>query len=166
MVKTVLQRPSFYTNTQVEQVGIMTNNPGGISQSNTGSMGGGQQGAIGDHNKQTMSTQAAASAGEQLTQQEVLQMLEQIEQMIDSAEIPEDIKEEANTYLGAAKKAVEKEEPNKERVNINLEGVAEELEKASKVAEAGTTLFTKVKPILVKVAGWLGAAAGSFLGTL
>ncbi|MFP4121755.1 MAG: pentapeptide repeat-containing protein [Coleofasciculus sp.] len=166
MVETALQRPSFYTNTQVEQVGIMTNNPGGISQSNTGSMGGGQQGAIGDHNKQTMSTQAAASAGEQLTQQEVLQMLEQIEQMIDSAEIPEDIKEEANTYLGAAKKAVEKEEPNKERVNINLEGVAEELEKASKVAEAGTTLFTKVKPIFVKVAGWLGAAAGSFLGTL
>lgn len=83
MVETVLQRPSFYTNTQVEQVGIMTNNPSGISQSNTGSMGGGQQ-----------------------------------------------------------------------------------LEKASKVAEAGTTLFTKVKPILVKVAGWLGAAAGSFLGTL
>jgi len=166
MVETALQRPSFYTNTQVEQVGIMTNNPGGISQSNTGSMGGGQQGAIGDHNKQTMSTQAAASAGEQLTQQDVLQMLGQIEQMIGSAEIPEEIKEEANTYLGAAKKAVEKEEPNKERAKINLEGVAEELEKASKVAEAGTTLFTKVKPILVKVAGWLGAAAGSFLGTL
>ncbi|MEQ8468103.1 pentapeptide repeat-containing protein [Coleofasciculus sp. E1-EBD-02] len=166
MVETALQRPSFYTNTQVEQVDIMTNNPGGISQSNTGSMGGGQQGAIGDQNKQTMSTQAAASAGEQLTQQDVLQMLGQIEQMIDSAEIPEEIKEEANTYLGAAKKAVEKEEPNKERVNINLEGVAEQLDKASKVAEAGTTLFTKVKPILVKVAGWLGAAAGSFFGTL
>lgn len=167
MTQTTLQRPSFYTNTQVEKVGIMTNNPGGISQSNTGSMGGGQQAAIGDYNQQTMSTQAAADAGKQLSQQEVLQLLAQLEQMIGLAEIPDEIKEEAKTYLSAAKKAIEKEEPNKERAKINLEGVAEELEKATKVAEAGTTLFTKVKPILVKVAGWLGAvAAGSLLGTL
>lgn len=167
MVMTALQRPNFYTNIQVEQVGIMTNNPGGISQSNTGSMGGGQQAAIGDYNQQTMSTQAAASAGEQLSQQDVLQLLAELEQRINESEIPADTKEEAATYLSAAKKAIDKEEPNKERAKINLEGVAEELEKAGKVAEAGTTLFTKVKPILVKVASWLGAvAAGSFLGSL
>lgn len=151
----------------IERGDIMANNPDGISQSNAGSMGGGQQAAIGNHNQQMMSTQSAASAGEQLSQKEVLQMLLQLEQMIGTAEIPEEIKEEATTYLGAAKKAIDKEEPNKERATVNLEGVAEELEKASKVAEAGTALFTKVKPILVKVAGWLGAiAAGSFLGSL
>ncbi|NET61365.1 MAG: hypothetical protein F6K47_36135 [Symploca sp. SIO2E6] len=167
MVETALKHPSFYTNTQVEQAGIMTNNPGGISQSNTGSIGGGQQAAIGNNNQQTMSTQAAASAGEELSQQDVLQLLAELEQRINESGISFDMKEEATTYLSAAKKAIDKEEPNKERAKINLEGVAEELEKASKVAEAGTTLFTKVKPILVKVAGWLGAvAAGSFLGTL
>ncbi len=167
MIETALQRPSFYTNTQVEQVGIMTNNPGGISQSNTGSMSGGQQAAIGNNNQQTMSMQAAASEGKQLSQQDVLQLLAELEQRIKESEIPADTKEEATTYLSAAKKALDKEEPNKERAKINLEGVAEELEKASKVAEAGTTLFIKAKPILVKVAGWLGAvAAGSFLGTL
>ena len=167
MVETALERPSFYTNTRVEQVGIMTNNPGGISQSNTGSMGGGQQAAIGDNNQQSMSTQGSASAEEQLSQQDVLQLLAELEQTINESEISADMKEEAQTYLSAAKKAIDKEEPNKERATINLEGVAEELEKASKVAEAGTTLFTKVKPILIKVAGWLGAvAAGSFFGTL
>ena len=167
MVETALQRPSFYTSTQIEKVGIMTNNPGGISQSNTGSMGSGQQASMGDNNQQIMSTQGVSSEGEQLSQQDVMQMLLELEKMISSSEISEEIKEEVTTYLGAAKKAVDKEEPNKERAKINLEGVAEELEKASKVAEAGTTLFTKVKPILVKVAGWLGAvAAGSFLGNL
>lgn len=154
-------------NIAVEKVGIMTNNPGGISQSNTGSMGGGQQGSIGNNNQQTISTQGTGSAEEQLTQEEVLQELAELEQIINSAEIPADIKEEAITYLTAAKKAVDKKQPNKERAKINLEGVAEELEKATHVAVAGTTLFTKVRPILVRVAGWLGAvAAGSLLGTL
>ena len=134
----------------------MTNNFGGISQSNTGSMGGGQQAATGNHNKQTMSNQADTSAGEQLSQQQVLQLLTELKQSINESEIPVEIKEEATTYLSAARKAIEKEEPNKERAKINLEGVAEELEKASKVAGTGITLFTKVKPILLKVVGWLG----------
>lgn len=167
MIVTALQCPSFYTNTQVEKVGIMTNNPGGISQSNAGSMGGGQQANIGDKNQQKMSVQATPSAEEQLSHKEILQSLVELEREINDSEIPAEIKEEAITYLNAAKKAIDKDEPNKERAKINLEGVAEELQKASKVAEAGTTLFKKVKPIIVKVAGWLGAvAAGSFLGTL
>ena len=145
----------------------MTNTPGGISQSNTGSMSGGQQAAIGDQNQQTMSSQATAAGSEQFTQQQVIELLAQIEQMIHSADLPDNTKEEATTYLSAAKKATEKEEPNKERVKINLEGVAETLEKASKTVDAGKTLWEKSKPILVKLVGWLGAiAAGSFLGTL
>ena len=145
----------------------MTNTPGGISQSNTGSMGGGQQAAIGDQNQQTMSSQATAAGGEQLTQQQVIELLAQIEQMIHSAELPDNTKEEATTYLSAAKKATEKEEPNKERVKTNLEGVAEILEKASKTVDAGKILWEKSKPIFVKLVGWLGMiAAGSFLGTL
>ena len=159
MVETALQRPNFYTNTQVEQVGIMTNNPGGISQSNAGSMGGGQQASIGNNNQQTISTQETSLKGEQLNKEEVLQMIGELHQMISSAEIPKEIKEEATTYLSATKKAVEKEEPNKERAKINLEGVAEELEKASKVATAGANLFTKAKPIIIKILSWLGSLA-------
>lgn len=145
----------------------MTNNPGGISQSNSGSMGGGQQGVIGNNNQQTMTTSGSTSTDEQLTTEQVVEMISEIERMIDSTELPEDTKEEAIMYLGAAKKTAEKKEPNKERVKINLEGMAETLEKASKTVDAGNTLWEKAKPILAKLATWLGAVAtGSFLGTL
>ncbi|AOY82997.1 MULTISPECIES: hypothetical protein [Moorena] len=147
----------------------MTNNPGGISQFNTGSMGVGQQAATdgSSQNQQITSIQEPGSVGEQVTQQDMLQMLAQLDQMVSSAEIPAEIKEEVATYLSAARKAVEKEKPNKERVKINLEGVAEELKEASNDTEAGANLFKKVKPILGKVVDWLGAAAaGSLLGSL
>lgn len=53
MVVTVLSRPSFYSN--VEKVGIMTNNPGGISQNMSGGqMDGGMQAIQGDNNQQNM----------------------------------------------------------------------------------------------------------------
>ncbi|NEP35608.1 hypothetical protein [Moorena sp. SIO3B2] len=147
----------------------MTNNPGGIVQFNTGSGGVGQQAATdgSTQNQQITSIQEPASVGEQVTQQDMVQMLAQLDQMVSSAEIPEEIKEEIATYLGAARKAVEKEKPKKELVKSNLEGVAEELEKASKDTEAGANLFKKVKPILGKVVDWLGAAAASsLLGSL
>ncbi|NEO48219.1 MAG: hypothetical protein F6K55_30510 [Moorea sp. SIO4A3] len=144
----------------------MTNNPGGISQSNTGSMGGGQQ-AAGNQSSQTMVTEGLLPVGKQVTQKEMLEMLTKLDKMVSSAEIRPELKKEVATYLAAAKTAVEKEKPNKERVKINLEGVAEELEKASKDTESGANLFKNVKPILGKIVDWLGAAAaGSLLGSL
>lgn len=57
MVVTALSRPSFYSN--VEQVGIMTNNPGGISQNMSGGqMDGGMQAIQGDNNQQNLSNEA------------------------------------------------------------------------------------------------------------
>ncbi|MCC5604145.1 hypothetical protein [Nostoc favosum] len=61
------------------------------------------------------------------------------------------------------KKATDKEEPNKQRALERLGTVAETLEKTSKGVEAGQKIWTTAKPILVKVATWLGAAAGSHL---
>ncbi|NEQ88852.1 MAG: hypothetical protein F6K26_55905 [Moorea sp. SIO2I5] len=145
----------------------MTNNPGGISQSNTGSMGGGQQAAIGDGNKQTMSTKESVTEGEQVTQQDMVQMLAELDKMVSSAEIPAEIKTLVATYLGTVKQAVEEEEPNKQLVKITLEEVAKKLKKASDDTESGANLFKKVKPILGKIVDWLGAAAaGSLLGSL
>jgi len=101
---------------------------------------------------------------EELSKQDVLQLLAELEQRINESGISSDMKEKATTYLSAAKEAIDKEEPNKERAKINLKGVAEELEKASKVAETGTTLFIQVMSILVKVTGWLGGVAVDWLG--
>jgi uncharacterized protein YjbI with pentapeptide repeats len=58
MVVTALSRPSFYSN--VGQVGIMTNNPGGISQNMSGGqMDGGMQAVQGDNNQQNMNNKVS-----------------------------------------------------------------------------------------------------------
>lgn len=160
MVVTALQRPSFYSS--VEQVGFMSNNPGGISQSNTGQMSGGQQAAIGNQNQQTMTTQAATSTEKHLTQPDVIQMLVQIERLIQSADLPTETKEEATSYLGAAKKATEKAEPKKDVAAVNLKTMAETLQTASKTVESSKSLWENVKPILMQLPGWLGVAKGFF----
>ncbi len=147
----------------------MTNNPGGIVQFNTGSGGVGQQAATdgSTQNQKITSIQEPASVGKQVTQQDMVQMLAQLDQMVSSAEIPAEIKKLVATYLGTAKQAVEEEEPNKQLVKITLEDVAKKLKKASNETESGANLFTRVKPILGKVVDWLGAAAaGSLLGSL
>jgi CHAT domain len=135
-------------------------NNGGISQSvSGGTVYGGMQAAIGNHNQQTTITQASPTA-KQLTQEEVIQMLAEIEQIISSAELPVDEKQEAIMYLGAAKIATAKAEPNKALIATNLGGVAETLQNSK-------TVWEKAKPVLMKIADWLGqAVAGSLLGVL
>ncbi|AOW99855.1 hypothetical protein BJP34_10685 [Moorena producens PAL-8-15-08-1] len=166
-VETALQRPSFYTHTNVKEVGTMTNNPGGFSVS--GSVGGdihnqqGDNNLQGDNNTQIIQGQGAGSNEEQLTKEQVIELLAKLDKLVRGAELPEDTKEEATMYLGAAKKATEKEEPKKETALANLESVAETLETASKTVDAGKNIWDKAKPIILKVAGWLGAAAGSYL---
>ncbi len=132
-------------------------NNGGISQSvNGGTVHGGMQAAIGNNNQQTMTTQGATS--KQPTKEEVIQMLAEIEQMISSAELPVNTKEEAIMYLGAARIATAKAEPNKALIAINLGGVAEILQNASQNEAKGKTLWEKAKPVLLKVTDWLSQA--------
>ena len=69
----------------------------------------------------------------------------------------------AHQDLKTAQKATEQAEPEKKVALATLESMAETLKEASKTVEAGKTLWGQVSPILVKVAEWLGAAAGSLL---
>jgi len=141
----------------------MTQNPSGISQSVSGGrVYGGMQAAQGNNNQQTMATTVTAPTEKQLNKAEVVALLAQIEKLLQSAEIPTDTKEEATSYLSAAKKATEKEPPNKEIVKVNLKGMAETLETASKTVASGKTLWENVKPILIQLPGWLGVAKSFF----
>jgi phosphoenolpyruvate synthase/pyruvate phosphate dikinase len=141
----------------------MSSNPSGISQNVSGSsVNGGLQAAQGNNNQQIMETHTIASAEKQLDTAEVVVLLTQIEKLIQSAELPVENKEEAITYLNAAKKATEKEQPNKEIVKINLKGVSETLETASKTVESSKSLWEAVKPILLQLPGWLGVAKSFF----
>ncbi|MDZ8140791.1 MAG: pentapeptide repeat-containing protein [Nostoc sp. DedQUE04] len=175
MVVTALQRPSFYSN--VEQVGFMTNNPGGFSvggsvggnvnnvqgDNNRAVQGDNNQAVLGDGNQVTQYNQVGADIKESLTKEDIVKLLAELETLIQGAELPSRTKEEVIEDLSAAKKATDKEEPNKQRALERLGTVAETLEKTSKGVEAGHKIWTTAKPILVKVATWLGAAASSNL---
>ncbi|WP_375491323.1 pentapeptide repeat-containing protein [uncultured Nostoc sp.] len=177
MVVTALYRPSVYSNTQIQEVGTMTNNPGGFSvggsvggnvnnvqgDNNRAVQGDNNQAVLGDNNEVTQQNQVGADTGESLTKEDVIKLLAQLETLIQGAELPADTKEEVIEDLSAAKKATDKEEPNKQRALERLGTVAETLEKTSKGVEAGQKVWTTAKPIIVKVATWLGVAAGSHL---
>jgi uncharacterized protein YjbI with pentapeptide repeats len=177
MVMTALERPNFYSNTQVGQVNTMTNNPGGFSvggsvggnvnnaqgDNNRAVQGDNNQAVLGDDNQVTQQNQVGANTGESLTKEDIVKLLAQLETLIQGAELPADTKDEVIEDLSAAKKATDKEEPNKNRALERLGTVAETLEKTTKTVESGQKIWTTAKPIIVKVATWLGAAAGSHL---
>ncbi|MCP6761209.1 MAG: pentapeptide repeat-containing protein [Fischerella sp. CENA71] len=57
-VTQALQRPNFYSSTQIQEVGTMNPNQGGINQSvNNSQIGGGMQAAQGNNNQQNMSNE-------------------------------------------------------------------------------------------------------------
>ena len=155
----------------------MTNNPGGFSvgdsiggnvnnvqgDNNRAIQGDNNQGVLGDGNQVTQKNQVSANTGESLTKEDVVKLLAELETLIQGAELPANTKEEVIEDLSAAKKATDKEEPNKQRALERLGSVAETLDKTSKGIEGGQKIWTTAKPIIVKVATWLGVAAGSHL---
>ena len=159
ITKLLASRPITHAETHINQVEAMTQNPGGISQTVTSSPGSNINAFQGDHNQVTQTQGAQA----QPSQEEVIEMLAQIKSLIEAAALPGEVKVEANAHLKTAQKAAAQEKPKKEIALATLESMAETLEEASKTVEVGKTLWEQVKPILVKVAGWLGAAVGSSL---
>jgi hypothetical protein len=155
----------------------MTNNPGGFSiggsvggnannvqgDGNRAVQGDNNQAVLGDGNQVTQQNQVGADVGTPLTKDDVVKLLADLQTLIQKAELPADIKEEVIEDLSSAKKATDKEEPNKNRALERLGSVAETLEKTSKGVDAGQKIWTTAKPIIVKIATWLGAAASSHL---
>jgi hypothetical protein len=142
----------------------MDNNPGGISQSNSGQMSGGMQVNTGDNSQQTMMSEVAADR--MPTNPEVIEMLAQLEEVIQSSALLEADKEKAKTYLDAAKTEAEEEEPDKELVAKSLERATKTLKAADEAMEAGSSLFEKFAPTVKAIAPWLGRAAGALLSLL
>lgn len=98
-----------------------------------------------------------------LTKKDVIKLLAELEVLVKTAELPAETKEEIVDDLNSAKKATNKDEPNKNRALERLGSVAETLEKTSKTVESSHKIWTTAKPIIVKIATWLGAAAGSHI---
>ncbi len=139
----------------------MYSNPSGISQSNTGQISGGMQAAIGNNNQQNIQAQTVPEQ-KALTQEDVLTLLGEIQQLLQGSNLPEDIKQKASTRLGAAVDEVQQKEPDKKLAAGNLKRMTETLEDASKTLNAGKGLVEKVQPILGQLLGWLNVAKSFF----
>lgn len=123
------------------------------------------QAVIGDDNLVKQTTEGNIHGIENLTQADILQLLTELESLIKETELPAATKAEVIEDLSAVKTATDREEPNKKRALDRLTSVAETLEKTSKSLDAGQKIWQTAKPVLIKLATWLGAAAGShFLG--
>lgn len=142
-------------------VGGNVNNVQG--DNNRAVQGDNNQAVLGDGNQVTQQNQVGADTATPLTKEDVVKLLADLETLIQDAKLPADAKDEVIEDLSAAKKATDKEEPNKKRALERLGTVAETLEKTSKTVESGQKIWTTAKPIIVKVASWLGAAASSHL---
>ena len=136
----------------------MANSSGGISQTNSGSMAGGMQAAIGNNN--VMNNDVTYSLPVP-TKAEVVNLLTQIEQLIQNSDISDIEKTKSKKYLDTAKTEIEEKEPDKELVSKNLERVAKNLETVDKTLDTSKKIFEKSIPLIKKIAIWLGAAAGN-----
>lgn len=93
---------------------------GKISQSNTGSMSGGMQAAIGNNNNQEMSSQEGPLTHDQATVN-IVKMLLQIQDIIQKSDMPESAKEKSKIYLESAKLEVQEDDKDKQTV-LNQDG--------------------------------------------
>jgi hypothetical protein len=130
-----------------------------ISQSNTGAVSGGMQAAIGDNNRQVMQTHSSSLV---LNQDDVLKLLVEIREILETSSISSDLKKKAGSRLEAAIDEVKEKEPDKQLVGGNLKRVAEVLEDASKTIDSGKGFLDKVKPIFQGLLVWLNVAKGFF----
>lgn len=142
-------------------VGGNVNNVQG--DNNRAVQGDNNQAVLGDGNQVTQQNQVGTNGETALTKDEIIKLFLELETLIEQAGLPADTKEEIIEDLGAAKKATDKEEPNKKRALERLTNVTETLEKTSKSVEAGQKIWTTAKPVLTKIALWLGANVGSHL---
>jgi exonuclease VII small subunit len=141
----------------------VANSSGGISQTNSGSMAGGMQAAIGNNN--VMNNDGISSLSIP-TQDEVVNLLTQVEQFIQNSNISDIEKTKFQKYLAIAKAEVEKKEPDKDLVSASLQLVAKNLETVDKTLDTSKKIFEKAVPLIKKIVIWLGSAAGNLWAML
>jgi hypothetical protein len=139
----------------------MPNQSDGITQSNSGRMTGGMQAAIGNNNQQSINTQVTFSE-KVLSQEDVVNLLVEIQGLLNTSDLPHDVKKQAITRLESTMDEVKQKEPDKQLAAGNLKRMAEVLQNASKTLDAGKNVWEKVKPALGPLSVWLNVASHFF----
>lgn len=153
----------------------MSSNTGGVSQSikggsNTGAMqagvAGGNANVLAGDGNVIQQTDQVAPAEKEITQDEAITLLEQIEALLQTADLPDEKKKKANNLLAVVKDEAKEANPDKDSIKANLKKVAESIKTTSETVEATQGLWKTFTPIFVKLAPWIGVAASFFLGSV
>nr|WP_263012361.1 pentapeptide repeat-containing protein [Laspinema sp. D3c] len=128
-------------------------------------LGDNTQAVQGDNNQ--LSQGAVEAVKEPITKEDALSLMAELETLIQNSDLPKETKEEVLTYLKTTRTATDKSEPKKDLARVNLEEMTKVIQNATGTVVASKTLWTTAKPIILKIASWLGAVAtGSFLAGL
>ncbi|WP_353932364.1 hypothetical protein WJM97_07210 [Okeanomitos corallinicola TIOX110] len=112
----------------------------------------------------TQNQQYIPEAGEkQLTVNEVVELITQIESLFRTSDLPEQQKKQALKHLDYANDAVQEKEPDKNTAVISLQKATKVLKEANETANAGQGLWQKLEPISKQLAPWLGIAVKNIL---
>ena len=104
--------------------------------------------------------------GKELTPDEVVKLLAQIEGKVRESALPESIKEKALKNLNSAVDEVQEKEPNQEIAIVQLKRMSHTLAEVSKTTAEGKKVWENVKPILIPLAGWLKVGIENFFNLL
>jgi hypothetical protein len=95
----------------------------------------------------------------QLSIAEVVELIEKMESLFSSSDLPDELKGKTLKHIDYAKEAVQEKEPDKNTAVSSLQKASKVLKEANETLGAGKGLWHKLKPIAKQLAPWLGIAA-------
>lgn len=137
----------------------MSNSSDGITQSNSGSMSGGMQAAIGNNNTQSMRI-THSSQDDNLNKEDILEILTQVSKMLSEAELSASEKSSIVKYISKVSAEIQEEaESDKDVIAAHLKRATENLAKIDQTLESSKSITDKVIPLLGSVWKWAGIVA-------
>ncbi len=121
---------------------------------------GGQAGRDLDVNQ----TQNISQGGSEdsLTTSNMVELIAQLEEIFSSSDLPGKYKEKAIEHLESFKEEAQEDNPDKEFAAKSLQRATKVLKEAGNTVDAGTNLWSKIQPIISRLAPWLGVAVSFF----
>lgn len=126
-----------------------------------GSFSGNQLGQAGRDQTQTQQIFLSSTEPE-LSQEKVLVLLANLEDLLKTAGLTQIKEEKALRYLGAAKEEAQTQKPDKQFTADSLKKVAGVLKDTNETIETSQKIWTRVQPIFKQLLPWLGVATGFF----
>jgi len=117
-------------------------------------------GQVGGDVIQTLNDQSDSTA---LAPEQVVDLITQIQQLIQTAALPEEQKQKALRHLEATKDEAQAQEPDKGFAVKNFQRATKVLQEAGATVEASQSLWQQLQGLTASLAPWFGVAANTLL---